>query len=103
MASVTGNPSRNERSSKPSHEAAPAAARSYANHLAVRTSLAEVLLDFGQIYPPSGTLVQVSSLVTSPVHLMLFQQQLIGALARYEAEYGALPVLPRDLSPEQGG
>ena len=72
------------------------AVRSYTNHLTVRCSLAEVLLDFGQHYPAPGSPVPVSSLVTSPVHLALFQQQLTGALARYEAEYGALPVSPTE-------
>jgi hypothetical protein len=101
MASVTDNSSKLERPAKPQQEVSQAPARSYANHLAIHASLAEVLLDFGQHYPPSGMVASVSSLVTSPVHLMLFQQQLTGALARYEAEYGALPVLPQNTSPDR--
>jgi hypothetical protein len=102
MASITGSTSRQGQAATQVQDAGTATARPYTNHLAVRTSLAEVLLDFGQHYPPSGTLVPVSTLVTSPVHLMLFQEQLTGALARYEAEYGALPVLPRTPSQELG-
>jgi hypothetical protein len=72
--------------------------RLYSNHLLVRQSLSEVHLDFGQLFSDSGLPFPLARLVTSPLHLRLFQQELTGALDSYEATYGALPPLPHDVT-----
>lgn len=71
--------------------AAGTATRVYANDLAVAFSLSEVELRFGQRFgaelPPSV----LCWIVTSPVHLAAFGRLIEAALARYEAQFGAIP------------
>lgn len=72
--------------------AASPATRIYANDLAVAFSLSEVELRFGQRFGAEVPPVVLCWIVTSPVHLAAFGRMIAAALARYEAQFGAIPV-----------
>lgn len=64
--------------------------RLYANQLDLTVTLAEVELDFGQLFTV-GARRSLARIVTSPVHLARFRGQIADALKRYEATHGPLP------------
>jgi hypothetical protein len=71
--------------------AARSATRIYANDLAVAFSLSEVELRFGQRFSAEQPAEVLCWIVTSPVHLAAFGRMIEVALARYEAQFGAIP------------
>lgn len=72
------------------HRADPAT-RVYANDLAVAFSLSEIELRFGQHFGAEMPPAVLCWIVTSPVHLAAFCRVIEAALARYEAQFGAIP------------
>jgi hypothetical protein len=71
--------------------AAGTATRVYANDLAVAFSLSEVELRFGQRFGTELPPAVLCWIVTSPVHLAAFGRMIDAAVARYEAQFGAIP------------
>jgi Protein of unknown function (DUF3467) len=67
---------------------APRAA--YANYFEVVHNAFEFLIDFGQFDPDAGAVTIHSRTATGPVHAKLLAQMLADAIARFEAEHGAI-------------
>jgi hypothetical protein len=67
---------------------APRAA--YANYFEVAHNAFEFLVDFGQFDPDAAVVTMHSRIATGPAHAKLLAQLLAGAVARFEAEHGAV-------------
>ena len=65
--------------------------RRYTNHLAIDFMLTEVELNFGQRAGSASGPVVHSRLVTTPVHLVIFERIIQGVIARYEGRFGRIP------------
>ena len=65
--------------------------RRYANHLAVEFSLSEFALQFGQHDPGQAEPVIHSIVVSSPVHVAMFCQEIRESILRYESRFGPIP------------
>lgn len=70
---------------------APRAA--YANYFEVVHNAFEFLIDFGQFDPDAAAVTMHSRIATGPAHAKLLAQLLAGAIARFEAEHGAIAEL----------
>lgn len=67
---------------------APRAA--YANYFEIVHNAFEFLIDFGQFDPDVGAVTVHSRMATGPAHAKLLAQMLADAIARFEAEHGAI-------------
>ena len=67
---------------------APRAA--YANYFEVAHNAFEFLVDFGQFDPNAAVVTMHSRIATGPAHAKLLTQLLADAVARFEAEHGAI-------------
>lgn len=67
---------------------APRAA--YANYFEVVHNPFEFLIDFGQFDPDAAAVTMHSRMATGPAHAKLLTQLLTDAIARFEAEHGAI-------------
>jgi hypothetical protein len=65
--------------------------RRYANHLAVDFSLSEFALSFGQQVADQAEPVIHSVVISSPVHMAVFCQEIRASLLRYESRFGPIP------------
>jgi hypothetical protein len=65
--------------------------RRYANHLAVDFSLSEFALRFGQHAADKSEPVIHSVVVSSPVHIVAFCQEIRATIHRYESRFGPIP------------
>ena len=72
----------------PRRRRAPLAA--YANYFEVGHNAFEFLIDFGQFQPEVDAVTMHSRMATGPVHAKLLAMMLSDAVARFEAEYGAI-------------
>jgi len=79
---------------KPREEAPPLA--TYANFCEVGHNAYEFLIDFGQFQPESSAVLVHSRIVSGPVQAKLFARLLTDAVARYEAEHGAIADVGED-------
>ncbi len=66
----------------------PSPKRTYVNHLDIDFSLAEVCLNIGQLFDSDDPPRISAKLVTSPVHLMRFNDIIADTCVRYRAEFG---------------
>ena len=70
----------------------------YANHMVVRHTREEFVLDFLNLFPP--TAVVTSRVVVSPGHLKRIVSALQDNLRKYETQFGALPDLAAPAPPD---
>ena len=77
--------------------------RLYVNHCEVSFELAEAFLDFGQAFDAKGPKLS-ARLVTSPIHLMRFGEQISEQCKIYQRKFGspASPQKPADTSADTG-
>jgi uncharacterized protein DUF3467 len=68
----------------------------YANYCEVGHNAFEFLIDYGQFRPEAGAVQVHSRIVTGPVQAKLFARLLGDAIARYEAQHGAITDLDED-------
>jgi hypothetical protein len=68
----------------------------YANYCEVGHNAFEFLIDYGQFRPETGAVQVHSRIVAGPVQAKLFARLLGEAVARYEAQHGAIPDLDED-------
>lgn len=68
----------------------------YANVAILSSTLAEIVLDFGQVLPHMPTAQVKTRVVMSPVHAKLLQMRLAQQLASYEQQNGEIK-LPQTL------
>lgn len=66
----------------------PSPKRTYVNHLDIDFSLAEVCLNIGQLFDADDPPRISAKLVTSPAHLMRFNDIITDTCVRYRAEFG---------------
>lgn len=74
------------------HKEPPAAgngSRTYINHMHLRVSLSEVLIDVGQAGPGEVPAIK-GRFVTSPDYLLTIRSTISGAIERYQAEFGGI-------------
>lgn len=64
-------------------------ARTYINHMHLKLSLSEVLIDVGQAGPGEAPAV-TGRFVTSPDYLLTIRSTISGAIDRYQAEFGGI-------------
>lgn len=64
--------------------------RTYINHMQMRVSLSEVLIDLGQAGPGVGEPALQGRFVTSPDFLLDMRSTIGGAIERYQAEFGGI-------------
>lgn len=63
--------------------------RTYVNHMHLKLSLSEVLIDIGQSGP--GEVAAIAGrFVTSPDYLLTMRSTISGAIERYQAEFGGI-------------
>ncbi|HET9638522.1 MAG TPA: hypothetical protein VFP12_04875 [Allosphingosinicella sp.] len=63
--------------------------RTYVNHMSLRLSLSEVLIDVGQAGPGEMPAIK-GRFVTSPDYLLTMRSTISGAIERYQAEFGGI-------------
>ncbi|HEU0098583.1 MAG TPA: hypothetical protein VFQ67_07390 [Allosphingosinicella sp.] len=63
--------------------------RGYINHMNLRLSLSEVLIDVGQTGPGEVPTI-TGRFVTSPDYLLSMRSTISGAIDRYQAEFGGI-------------
>lgn len=66
-----------------------AGSRTYVNHMSLRLSLSEVLIDVGQAGPGEMPAIK-GRFVTSPDYLLTMRSTISGAIERYQAEFGGI-------------
>ena len=71
----------------------------YANYFEVGHNAYEFLIDFGQYRPDSESVQMRIRVVTGPVFAKLLSGLLAKAVARYEAEHGAIQTMEEELDP----
>lgn len=86
-------------SARPSQRRRRAPLARYVNYFEVGHNAFEFLIDFGQFHPDAGDVQMHSRMVTGPVHVKLLALVLQEAIARFEAEHGAIADLKDDDNP----